>query len=226
MRYYPVNLDIRNRNCLVVGGGTVATRKVLTLIKCGAIVTVVSPVVGNELGKLALNDAICLKERNYRSTDMDHMFLVIGATDDRDLNRQIFKDAEARETLCNIADQPDVCNFILPSVIHQGDLIIAISTSGKSPAYAKKLRKDLEKTFGKEHAVFLKLMGAIREKLLAAEHAPEAHKQTFEDLIQKGLIDLIKHQKIDAINRLLEDTLGPGYEYSSLMNHETSYRLK
>ena len=157
MRYYPVNLDIRNRNCLVVGGGAVATRKVMTLLKCGAIVTVVSPVVGDELDNLARNGAIRLKARNYRRTDVNHMFLVIGATDDRDLNRQIFKDAEARETLCNIADQPETCNFILPSVVHQGDLVIAISTSGKSPAYAKKLRKDLERTFGKEHADFLKL---------------------------------------------------------------------
>jgi len=218
MRYYPVNLDVQHRNCLVVGGGAVAARKVMGLIKCGARVTVVSPGIGNDLGKLVCDGAIILKTRGYRRSDVNDMFLVIGATDDKNLNQQIFKDAEALGTLCNIADQPEVCNFILPSVVHQGDLVIAISTSGKSPAFAKQLRKDLEKKFGKEYADFLQLMGAVREKLLAAEHAPEAHKKKFEDLIQKGLIDLIKNRQTDAIDALLMEILGSGYEYKSLMN--------
>ena len=218
MRYYPVNLDLQDRNCLVVGGGTVATRKVLTLLKCGARVTVVSPDIGDDLSKLARDGAIILKNRGYRRLDVNHMFLVIGATDDKDLNRQIFNEADARGKLCNIADQPEACNFILPSVVHQGDLVIAISTSGKSPAFAKYLRKDLERKFGKEYADFLQLMGAVREKLLDAEHAPEIHKKKFEDLIHKGLIDLIKTRQIDAIDTLLREILGNGYEYKSLMN--------
>ena len=195
-----------------------STRKVMGLIKCGARVTVVSPVIGNDLGKLAQDGAIILKTRSYRRSDVNHMFLVVGATDDNDLNRQIFKDAEAIGTLCNIADQPEACNFILPSVVHQGDLVIAISTSGKSPAFAKQLRKDLEKTFGKEYADFLQLMGAVREKLLADEHAPETHKEKFEDLIHNGLIDLIKNRQTEAIDALLREILGNGYEYKSLMN--------
>ena len=221
MRYYPVNLDVRNRNCLVVGGGAVAARKVMTLLKCGARVTVVSPDICRDLDKLARDGAIILKTRGYRRSDMDHMFLVIGATDDKDLNRQIFKDAEALGTLCNIADQPEACSFILPSVVHQGDLLIAISTSGKSPAFAKQLRKDLEKTFGKEYAEFLQLMGAVREKLLKTDHAPEAHKKKFENLIHKGLIDLIRNQQTDAIDAILREILGDGYEYKSLMNQNT-----
>ena len=218
MRYYPVNLDVRNRNCLVVGGGAVAARKVMTLLKCGARVTVVSPDIGSDLREFARDGAIILKTRGYRRSEVNDMFLVVGATDDKDLNRQIFKDAEALGKLCNIADQPEACNFILPSVVHQGDLVIAISTSGKSPAFAKQLRKDLEKKFGKEYADFLQLMGAVREKLLAAEHAPETHKQKFEDLIHEGLIDLIKNRQTEAIDALLREILGNGYEYKSLMN--------
>ncbi len=143
MRYYPVNLDVRNRNCLVVGGGAVATRKVMTLLNCGARVTVVSPDIGSDLREFARDGAIILKTRGYRRSEVNDMFLVVGATDDKDLNRQIFEDAEALGKLCNIADQPEACNFILPSVVHQGDLVIAISTSGKSPAFAKQLRIDL-----------------------------------------------------------------------------------
>ena len=89
-----------------------------------------------------------------------------------------------RKILCNIADRPKICDFIFPSIVNRGDLIIAISTSGKSPAFAKKMRKDLEKEFGNEYAEFLRLMGAIRNKLLSRNHEPEAHKHLFENLIK------------------------------------------
>jgi precorrin-2 dehydrogenase/sirohydrochlorin ferrochelatase len=122
--------------------------------------------------------------------------------------------------LCNIADQPDACNFILPSIVNKGDLVIAISTSGKSPAFAKKLRQDFEKQFGSEYAVFLKLMGAIRKKLLAQNHEPEAHKPIFEQLITRGLIEMVKHRKNRDINLLLHELLGKGYIFEELMPTE------
>ena len=134
MRYYPVHLDIKNQNCLVVGGGGVGTRKVKTLLECGARVTVVSPDPSQQLAKLASEGSITLTQRIYRSADLDGMFLVIGATDDENLNQQISTDAEKSNILCNIADRPEVCNFILPSIVRRGDLVITISTSGKSPA--------------------------------------------------------------------------------------------
>ena len=148
MRYYPVSLDIKNRKCLVVGGGSVGTRKVKTLVECGAKVTVVSPDVRKKLLELAGSHSIVLKKRVYRQTDLDGMFLVIGTTDDEELNRQISEAAEKLNMLCNIADRPQVCNFILPSIVHRGDLTISISTSGRSPALAKKLRIELEGQFG------------------------------------------------------------------------------
>ncbi len=217
MRYYPVNLDIQNRKCLVVGGGSVGTRKVMTLLDCGAIVTVVSPDVTEQLSELANNGKIELIKRDYRSSDLDGMFLVIGATDNEELNSRIHSDSEKLNKLCNIADRPNVCNFILPSVVSRGDLVIAISTSGKSPAFAKKLRKDLEKEFGMEYAEFLKLMGAIRKKLLAEAHAPEAHKPLFEQLINSGLIDMIREQRKEDTDRLLFNVLGKGYKFADLM---------
>ncbi|MCP4344775.1 MAG: bifunctional precorrin-2 dehydrogenase/sirohydrochlorin ferrochelatase [Desulfobacterales bacterium] len=217
MRYYPVNLDIQNRKCLVVGGGSVGTRKVMTLLNCGAIVTVVSPDVTEQLSELADNGKIELIKQDYRSSDLDGMFLVIGATDNEELNSRIHSDSEKLNKLCNIADRPKVCNFILPSVVSRGDLVIAISTSGKSPAFAKKLRKDLEKEFGMEYAEFLKLMGAIREKLLAEAHAPEAHKPLFEELINSGLIDMIRENRKEDTDRLLFKVLGEGYKFADLM---------
>jgi precorrin-2 dehydrogenase/sirohydrochlorin ferrochelatase len=202
MKYYPIHLDIKNRNCLIVGGGAVGTRKVNTLLECGAHVTVVSP------------DP--MKKRAYRSDDLTGMFLVIGATDDETLNRQVSKDAERAHILCNIADRPEVCNFILPSIVHQGDLVITISTSGKSPALAKNLRQKLETQFGREYADFLLLMGAIRQKLLNQAHEPEVHKAVFNQLIDSDLIQLMQAGKTKEINSLLYKILGEGYKIEAI----------
>jgi precorrin-2 dehydrogenase/sirohydrochlorin ferrochelatase len=145
------------------------------------------------------------------------MFLVIGATDDGALNRRIHADASERNMLCNIADRPEVCNFILPAVVRRGNLMIAVSTSGRSPAFAKKLRKDLEMRFGPEYGAFLDLMGAVRAKLLKEAHAPEAHKPLFEALIGRDLLGMIKAGDAAAIDQVLEDVLGPGFQYDDLM---------
>jgi precorrin-2 dehydrogenase/sirohydrochlorin ferrochelatase len=203
----------------VVGGGSVATRKVMTLTDCGAMVTVVSPQITPELRELADQKVIVVKQRHYQSSDMNGMFLVIGATDKKELNWRIYSEAERIGKLCNIADRPEACNFILPSVVSRGDLTIAISTSGKSPAFAKKLRKELEIQFGEEYADFLQVMGEIRKKLLMKNHAPEEHKPIFEKLIKKGLLEMIREDKKEEINRLLSDVLGKGYDFDSLMKN-------
>jgi precorrin-2 dehydrogenase/sirohydrochlorin ferrochelatase len=217
MRYYPINLDIQNRNVLVVGGGGVGTRKVKTLLDCGARVTVVSLEVSRQLQDLATSGEIKLEDRSYQSNDLSGMFLVIGATNDEKLNRQISNDAERLNTLCNIADHPEVCNFILPSIVHRDDLVITISTSGKSPALAKKLRKTLENHYGEEYGTLLRLMGAIRQKLLQKAHEPEAHKPLFEQLINSDLIGMIQEEKIEEIDALLFEILGEGYIFDELM---------
>ncbi len=217
MRYYPVHLDIKNRNCLVVGGGAVGTRKVNTLLECGARVTVVSPNPTRQLTKLATEGAITLTQRSYRSADLNGTFLVIGATDDENLNQLIANDAVQNNTLCNIADRPEACNFILPSIVRRGDLVITISTSGKSPALAKQLRQKLETQFGKEYAEFLLLMGAIRKKLLSQAHEPEAHKDFFNKLLDSNLIQLMQSGKTEEINSLLYKVLGEGYKIEELL---------
>jgi precorrin-2 dehydrogenase len=220
MRYYPIHLDIQNTYCLVVGGGGVGTRKVITLLNCGAKVTVVSPDISQQLRELAGSASLTLKQRSYQSGDLEGMFLVIGATDDETLNRQISRDAEQRGLLCNIADRPEICNFILPSIVQRDDLIITISTSGRSPALAKKLRQSLEARFGEEYGVLLKLMGGIRNKLLSQAHEPEAHKPIFEQLINSDLTALIKEGKTEDINALLFKILGDGYRFEELVRSE------
>lgn len=222
--YYPVNLDIRGRSCLVVGGGGVGARKVRGLLDCGARVTLISPAATEALQDLAASGRIVWHARPYAAGDGRGHFLIIGATDNEPLNRQVHAEAEAGGQLCNIADRPEICNFILPAVIRRGALCLAISTAGRSPAFAKYLRKSLSEQFGPEYGRFLDLMGAIRKRLLAEDHAPEAHKPLFEALITGGLLDLIREEDTDGVDALLLDILGDGYQYRTLMKSDGSPR--
>lgn len=217
MAYYPVNLDITGQRCLVVGAGAVGTRKVNGLLTCGAKVTVVSITAESRIHSLARDGIISCHCRAYRSGDLANLFLVIGATNDNALNRRIYEDARKRQILCNIADQPALCNFILPAVVRRGNLVISVSTSGQSPAFAKKLRRELEAVYGEEYAEFLELMGAIRKKLLATNHAPEAHKPLFNALIEDGLVEMIRDGRNKEIDALLVKVLGTGYDRKFLM---------
>jgi precorrin-2 dehydrogenase/sirohydrochlorin ferrochelatase len=217
MRYYPIQLDIRGRSCLVVGGGGVGTRKVQSLLACGARVTVVSPTVTDDLRGLAARGDIRLLEREYVSGDPQGMFVVIGAADDEGLNRRVSADCERLRILCNISDRPEICNFILPAVVRRGDLTITVSTSGKSPALAKKLRQTLQSQFGEEYAVLLDLMGAIRERLLAQAHAPEEHKPIFEKIVHSDILTWIRERRLQEIDGLLAAVLGEGWHAEDLL---------
>ncbi len=216
MRYYPVNLDVRNRDCLVVGGGPVAERKVKALLECGAKVVVVTLHATSPLQGLASKDKISLKLRSYQPHDLDGKCLVICATDDEDKNLRISQEAAKRGILCNVVDRPEACSFVLPAVVRQGDLLIAVSTSNKSPALAKRIRLKLEKEFGQEYAVLLNLMGAVREKLQAEEQNPQARKKVFERLLDEGLLQMIREKRSPGVDTLLKEVLGEGYRWNEL----------
>jgi len=221
MRYYPIHLDIRGRHCLVVGGGSVGTRKVQTLLECGARVTVVSPQISSDLRRLEQAGEIRIRRRSYRSPDMRGVFLVIGATDDQDLNQRVSRDAARAGIPCNIADRPAACSFVLPAVVQRGDLVITISTSGKSPALAKKLRRELQRQYGPEYAVFLDLMGAIRERLLDGDGRPADCRPIFERLVHSDLIELIRTGDVEKIDARLKNILGEGYCWQELLSAGT-----
>ena len=217
MKYYPVFMDIKDKNCLVVGGGKVGMRKAATLEKCQANVTVVSRIFSHEHDSIETT-SIVFKKKEYEKKDIKGMFFVFAATADAKLNQEIKNDAAKMNILCNIADSPDKSDFILPSIVDRGDLTIAISTSGSSPAMAKKIREDLEHCFGFEYAHFLTLMANVRNKLLLSEHDPDGHKQIFHTLIEKGVLELIKDKDEKKINLILYDVLGKRYLYQDLIS--------
>jgi precorrin-2 dehydrogenase/sirohydrochlorin ferrochelatase len=217
MKYYPVFLDVKDKRCLVVGGGAVGARKAATLEKCGARVVVVSERFSERFDDLETKN-IRLENRKYDRDDVADMFLVFAATDDAGLNARIKKDAAALNILCNVADAPDESEFILPSIVERGDLLVAVSTCGSSPAMAKKIRQELDAQFGEEYAQLLQLMGNMRRKLLSQGHDPQGHKKIFHSLIDKGILDLIKTGDEKNINVILNDIPGEGYTYRDLVS--------
>ncbi len=218
MRYYPVYLDMRERKALVVGGGAVGSRKAQTLLRAGARVTVVSPQASEDIRTLAAEGRLTWHPRPYCASDLEDMFLVFGATDDPELDRRIQADAEQGHVLCNFAAQPDRGQFILPSIVERGDLLVSISTCGQSPAVARRLRRELEDRFGEEYAPFLQLMGAVRAWLVKREHAPEDHRALFNRLIDGGLLALVKAGDREDIDALLRSVLGDDLDMGRLMN--------
>jgi len=217
MKYYPIFLDIRTKECLVVGGGNVGARKALALEKCGAKVKVISETFSHKFVDLKKTN-ICIEKKKYEKKDVKGMFIVFAATNNADLNQQIKKDASLLNILCNVADATDKSDFLLPSIVDRGDLTVAVSTSGSSPAMAKKIRQDLESQFGPEYSQCLNLMGNIRKKLLSSRHGPDEHKKIFNTLIEKGILELIKANDDININAVLWDVLGKKYSYQDLVS--------
>jgi len=176
-------LDLEGRRCLVVGGGTVGLEKASGLLAAGARVTVVSPELHDDLRALGVE----WKPRRYRKGDLKGAFLVIAATSDRAVNERVHRDAEERGMLCNVADVPDLCNFILPAVHREGPIAIAVSTGGASPALAKRLRSQIAELVRPEHADLAEELRALRPEVKERFATYEERRDYFEELVTERL---------------------------------------
>ena len=182
-RYYMACLDLEERDCLVVGAGTVGVEKVQGLLECGGRVTVVAPQAAPELEELPVE----WLRRAYRSSDLDGRFLVIAATSNGALNRRVYADAQDRSLLCNVVDVPELCSFILPAVHRQGPIAVAVSTGGASPALAQRIRNEVAARIGPEHAELAKRLRHLRP--WAKTHFPtyEERRDFFQRLVEQEL---------------------------------------
>ncbi len=207
MAYFPINVDISNRPCIVIGGGRVALRKAKGLLSCGGSVTVISPEVVPDLQKLADDEALVLIKRGYENGDLKDAFLVIAATDDENVQEAVHAEAAEHNLLLNVADVPKWCNFILPATVRQGDLAVSISTHGRSPALAKRLRKELEQQFGPEYDLVLQLMGGLRPIVLDMGMVHEKNKIIFEQLLHPDMISWLKNNQWDKVMEHLQTEL-------------------
>lgn len=207
-RYYPLFLDIEGRRCLVVGGGAVAARKVRSLLRCGARVRVVAPKLSDEMETLVREGGVEIFQEPFDTEHMEDAALVIAATDNEQVNRAVYGEAAERGVPVNVVDQPDLCTFIVPSVVRRGDLTIAVSTSGKSPAVAKRVRKLLESQFGDEWAAYLRLMGDAREKALKEIDDPKRREEIFNRLADSDLLEKLRYDDKEGARRLIEEIVG------------------
>jgi precorrin-2 dehydrogenase/sirohydrochlorin ferrochelatase len=191
MSYYPVLIQLEGKKVLVVGGGTVAERKVETLLQYGAQVQVISREMTPRLRRYSEGGKIGFIGQEFNEDWLEEAFMVIAATDDPSLNHQVSEKAKEKGLLVNAVDQPADCNFILPSILRRGDLLIAVSTSGKSPALAKKVREALEERFGDEYGSFLLLMGKLREDVLSQRLSQSENRRIFNNLVNSPILEAI-----------------------------------
>jgi len=208
MKYYPINLIIKNRQCLVVGGGKVALRKVQRLVSCEAIVRIISPQVISQLVEFSKKEAIEILYREVNAADLHGTFMIFAATNDSKVNRSIAQWAQEKNILCNIADRPDLSDFTLPSVIEQGDLNISISTNGKSPALSKFIRERLQNEFGQEYATLLELMGNLRQILSTEISCQKKRQKIYQSLLESQVLSCLKHQDLTTASRTCEALTG------------------
>jgi len=212
--YYPVFCDLRDRLVIVVGGGMIASRKIEPLIASGAKVKVIAREVVPEISSEA-GVEICLKD--YSKGDLEDAFMVIAATDDEAINNCISRDALSRHILCNVVDKPDLCSFIVPSVVEKGPIKIAISTGGASPALARRLRMMISTAVGDEYAILSMILGKIRPFVLSQEGGHENHKRVFDILVDSQLIDAIRDGDRQLIDTILFEALGTHIDLKGIL---------
>lgn len=215
MGYLSFNLQVQDKTVVIVGGGAVARRKIETILPAGACLTVISPALSPELQQLADSGAISHLHREYRTGDLHGAFMVIAATNRREVNRLVAEEAGRLGILAEITDAPGEGNVTSPATFRRGDLSIAISTNNRAPALAARIRNEIAEIFGPEYGRTVAIMGSIREKLLTDGGSSTYNKRVFRELAEQlpGMIASGAGTEIDA---LLQRRLGPGYSLASL----------
>ena len=208
MKTYPIFAIIENRPCLVVGGGVVGERKVQDLRQAGARVTVLSYELTPTLKQLAAMGQIRYLNEDFTPEHLQGMVLVMAATDDREVNARVSAAAQARGIWVNVADDPEFCTFIVPAQVKRGDLTLAISTGGASPALARKLREELQQRFGPEYGPYLSLLKGVRNRLLSDRRGRPENAALFHLLVDSPLLEAVARGDRGRVVAVLQEVLG------------------
>jgi len=202
---FPITVDLAGRSCLVVGGGTVALRKVKNLLQCGAIIEVVSPSFCEELAVMGKEGLVSLNTRKFKDHDLNGRMLVFAATNDEITNQRIYELCRERNILVNTVDDPERCNFLVPAIMRRGALTIAINTEGKSPMLARRIRIDMENRYGSEYADYLELLGEARAVVKNTIDQESARRLLFEKILDLPILSLLQQgEKEEAKGRILK----------------------
>ncbi len=204
--YYPMFLNISGKRCVVIGGGQVARRKVRALLEHGASIDIISPDLCPELIELAQRGQIRASRRQYQPGDLRQAFIAIAATDSSDVNQQVVKEARSGAVLVNAVDDPESSDFIVPSYSNRGGITVAVSTAGRSPALARKIRTRLEKELGDEYAALAHLIGEVRTEV--RRQGIRATGDDWQEALDLDLlIDLLKRGNDEEAKSVLLDNL-------------------
>jgi precorrin-2 dehydrogenase/sirohydrochlorin ferrochelatase len=202
---FPIFLKLQGRPCLVVGAGTIALPKIESLLRAGGLITVVAPRARPEVGAKAQAGELVLHTREFVSSDLDGVFLVVAATDLQAVNHCVAEAARRRNVLCNSVDDPPDCDFFYPSVVQRGDLQIAISTAGKSPALAQRLREEVDAMLPEDTEAWLDQLGATRSRVLEVYPPGEERKQALHLLVRRESCDPDDCPVQQTLDRLLQN---------------------
>jgi siroheme synthase-like protein len=194
MSLFPAFLKLDGRQVIVVGGGALAASKIPGLLQANACVRVISPRINSELAELVRFREIEWLPRSFEPGDLRGSFLVIAATSIRDVNAAVYQEANRDGILCNAVDDVENCHFYCGAIVQRGDLQIAVSTNGKSPALAQRLRKEFDQQFGPEYAAWLEWLGAAREVLREQSHEPESTKRWLHMLASRPMFERFMRQ--------------------------------
>lgn len=209
---YPIYLNVAGKNCLIIGGGPVAERKAASLFEYGACIKVVSPLAEKNITDWADQNLLKWFAREFEANDLDDIFMVFIATDDNSLNKQIADLCRSRGIMVNAVDDPPNCDFFVPSVLRRDSLAIAISTEGRSPLFAARLRRQLEKIITEEHGQFVQILGQIREELKESSLDINQRRQILEQIVDSDLLDLLldgRHEEAEErINQCMSSWRG------------------
>lgn len=204
----PLNIDINKRQVTIIGGGAVAERKTAPILAAGALVTIIAPWVSPGLVKMREAGRLVHLAREYAAGDLSGAFLTIAATNSRSVNAAVAKEARQNQLLADICDAPELSSVTMPAVLRRGDLVITVSTNGKSPALARKIRDTLADTIGEEYAATLTVLGKVREKLLTTPVNNAYNKTLLSELVAHDLPQLIKEERFTELDRLLHELFG------------------
>lgn len=217
---YPIMLDLEGELILVVGGGPVAHRKVESLLEVGAHVVVVAPEVIDPIREMAEDSLIEFEQRDFYEgifVSRSDIRLVFGATNDREVNMRVYRSASENRIPCNIADVPDLCSFIVPAVVRSGDVLVAISTGGASPALARRIRKELQKAIGPEYGMMAKLMAVLRAEVLKLDLGSEENKKIFTLLVESDILEQLRDLEIEKVKGVLAELLPSDIDISLIL---------
>lgn len=209
MKQYPVNLNLEGKKCVVVGGGRVAERKVLELLECGAEVTLISPQLVPKLRELSNKRVIQYIKRAYKPGDLKGAYLAIASTNSQGVNRHVGEEARMLGILANIVSSVGLSDFTVPGVLRRGEFMLTVSTSGRSPALSRRLRTELENTFGEEYEVFTAILGDLRKQL--RNLSAVERKRLYLEVAMSNIPKLLRVGRLNDAEKELKRITGLGF---------------